>query len=101
MFPLITILVATLPLVACSFTGPVQQVGPNTYSISHSMSLYSPVKGVRNDIVARGHEVCAAKNMNYVKVREEVIPAENLTYTLTFNCSPVIADPTPKTKNKI
>lgn len=98
-------LVAAVLLGACAtvslWMDPITQIGPGTYQITHSMGQFSPVKGVRSGVLTRAQNKCVSLNAYYVKVKEEIIPAGDLTYTLTFKCnsSPEGVD-TAKPKSK-
>ncbi len=73
---------------ATLWPAPIQQVGPNTYQITHTMGKYSPTKGVRKQVVERATAKCSNQNMDYQKIREEMTPGGYLSYTLTFQCNP-------------
>lgn len=79
-------LVVTLTGCASRFGGPIRNVGPNTYQITHTMGKYSPVKGVRQGVIDRASEKCATQGKNYTKIREDMSLDGKLGYNLTFEC---------------
>lgn len=88
----LTLAVATL-LAGCAtgFGGPMRQLGPNTYVVSHSMGKYSPVKGVRQGVTDRAIAKCANQGLTYSKIREEMGMEGALSYNLIFACQPAAA----------
>lgn len=78
-----------LALASCAtiWLDPINQVGPNTYQITHNMGKYSPTKGVRMQMVERATAKCTNMNTGYEKLREEMTPGGTLSYTLTFKCN--------------
>ena len=86
-------LAAALLVAGCAtgFGGPIRQVGPNQYVVSHSMGKYSPVKGVRQGVIDRAVAKCAAQGATYRKVREEMGMEGALSYNLIFECQPAAA----------
>lgn len=77
---------ALLGACAALWMDPIHQVGPNTYSVTHTMYAGSPVKGVRQGTIDRATEKCARQGLAYKKLREEMTPGGALSYTLTFEC---------------
>lgn len=76
-----------LPLAACTSSGAIHQVGPDTYQITHTMGRFSPTTGVRAAITEKAQNKCAKQNQTYSKVREEMGFASGLSYTLIFRCT--------------
>ncbi|TKW61487.1 MAG: hypothetical protein DI628_02375 [Blastochloris viridis] len=92
MFRFIALFALLITVAGCSqFGGRIQEIGPNTYRITHSMGPSSPVKGVRQGVIDRATDKCAKTGQNYTKLREEMTPGRTLDYTLFFQCNPQTA----------
>ena len=66
--------------------GPVTEVQPGIFSITHVMYANSPVKGVRQGVIDRATAKCAKSGQTYTKLREEMGTQGALSYTLFFQC---------------
>ena len=66
--------------------GPVTEVQPGVYSITHVMYASSPVKGVRQGVIDRAVAKCEKNGQTYTKLREEMGTQGALSYTLFFQC---------------
>lgn len=77
-----------LLITACAprLGGPITQVQPGVYSITHVMYASSPVKGVRQGVIDRAVAKCEKKGLGYTKLREEMGTQGALSYTLFFQC---------------
>jgi hypothetical protein len=86
----VTALAAAILLAGCAtgFGGPMRQLGPHTYVVSHSMGKYSPVKGVRQGVTDRAIAKCEGQGAIYRKLREEMGMEGSLSYNLIFECQP-------------
>lgn len=68
--------------------GPVTEVQPGIFSITHVMYANSPVTGVRQGVIDRATAKCAKAGQTYTKLREEMGTQGTLSYTLYFQCTP-------------
>ena len=82
------ILAIALLLAGCAarMGGPITQLEPGIYRITHTMGQRSPVKGVRQGVTDRAYAKCAETGKSYKKIREEMGLEGALSYTLTFQC---------------
>ncbi len=80
-------LLVVLALVSCArIGGPITEVQPGIFSITHVMYANSPVTGVRQGVIDRATAKCQKLGQTYTKLREEMGTQGALSYTLFFQC---------------
>jgi hypothetical protein len=82
------LLFTVLLITACArIGGPITEVQPGIFSITHVMYANSPVTGVRQGVIDRAVAKCQKTGQTYTKLREEMSTQGTLDYTLFFTCA--------------